>query len=136
MSNTINITKCDNQLVLFAVNGSESYEICNIQSGNFHAVDLDINVEASENGTFSGTYQPEGGTSKDLSGAITVKIPAGNYSLVYVGLNWGGPYNFEFTLNDGEPYSLLNKEDKPLEGVVWAQGNLNITLDVKATATV
>ncbi|TYP99443.1 hypothetical protein C7447_10139 [Tenacibaculum adriaticum] len=132
MSNTISIKKCDNQLILFAVNENESYEICNVQSGNFHSVDLDIEIKE---GAFSGTYIPEGGTSKDLSGTTTVKIPKGNYSLVYVGLNWGGPYNFEFEFN-GETYQLLNNPKKELEGAIWNLGNLQIAFDVKVPTAV
>lgn len=134
MSNTINITECDNQLVLFAFNGSESYEICNIESGNFNSVDIQIQLEASTNNQFSGTINANG-VNKPLNSSYTVQLPTGTYSLVYAGLNWGGPYNFEFTFNN-KTYKLANDPQKPLEGIVWALGNNSISFDVqKVTAT-
>lgn len=136
MTNSINITKCDNQLILVAVNNdntNETVEICNIVSGNTNTVNVTIEIEE---GTSVETVRLNG-LQQNLSGTHKIQMPKGNYSLVYAGINWGGPYNFEFNLNGGRPYQLLNKADKPLNGVIWSLGNLDtIKFDVKAPATV
>ena len=135
MTNTINITKCDNQLILVAVNNdntNETVQICNIVSGNFNTVDITILIEE---GSSTETVQLNG-LQQDLSGTYSINVPKGNYSLVYVGINWGGPYNFQFNVNGGQPYQLLNKADKPLNGAIWSLGNLDtIKFDVKAGVT-
>jgi hypothetical protein len=125
MSNSINITKCDNQLILIAVNNTntnDTVEICNIKSGNSNTVDVTINIE--EGSSVPASIQLNG-LDKDLSGTYSIQVPAGDYSLVYVGVNWGGPYNFEFTMNKSEPFKLLNNPAKPLNGAIWDLGNLN-----------
>jgi hypothetical protein len=127
MSNTIKITACDNQLMLFAINKVEDncYELCNIKSGNSHTVDVTLNIE---DGTFQETIEANG-VSKNLNETKTVQLPAGEYYLVYAGLNWGGPYNFKFEFND-TTYELLNNPEQPLEGVIWSLGNKNISFNV------
>lgn len=136
MSNSINITKCDNQLILIAVNNdntNETVEICNIVSGNTNTVNVTIEIEE---GTSAETVRLNG-LQQDLSGTHKIQIPKGNYSLVYSGINWGGPYNFQFSVNGGQPYQLLNKADKPLNGAIWSLGDLDtIKFDVKTPATV
>ena len=123
MSNTIKITKCDNQLILTAFQWSESYEICNLKA----ASNLDYTITIKE-----GTY-----TGPATQDSPIVHLPKGTYNLVYTGINWGGPYNFEFNINDGQPYQLLNNPNKPLVGVIWSLGNNSISFNVaKETAAV
>jgi hypothetical protein len=122
-SNTIKISKCDNQLVMYAVSENASYQICNIQSGYNNPVDVTIALSAGPVGT---TVEANGVTQPlNVSGAFT--LPAGQYSLVYTGLNWGGPYNFDFEFN-GQTYSLPEGNGK--SGAVWNLGNLDITFTV------
>lgn len=125
MSNIINISNCDNQLVIFAYNDGVSYELCNVQSGNFNSVDINLQIEE---GDYAGGINANG-VNAPLSENSTVKIPTGTYTLVYVGLNWGGPYSFEFNFNS-KNYKLENNPQKPLEGVVWALGNDSISFNV------
>ena len=122
MSNTIKITKCDNQLILTAFQWSESYEICNLKA----ASNLNYTITIKE-----GTY-----TGPATQASPIVHLPKGTYNLVYTGINWGGPYNFEFKINDGQPYQLLNDVNKPLVGVIWSLGNNSISFDVKADSAV
>lgn len=133
MTNTINITKCDNQLILVAINNdnaNDTVEICNIKSGNNNTVDLIISIEEGVGNTIPATIELNG-LQQDLSGSYPIKVPKGNYSLVYIGINWGGPYNFEFGFNN-KPYKLLNKPAKPLNGAVWSLGNLDLKFSVGA----
>ncbi|MDH7447651.1 hypothetical protein [Aquimarina sp. 2201CG14-23] len=127
MSNTIKITQCDNQLVLFAIPQGEgnSYQLCNIKSGNFNSVDVNLQIEA---GSYSGGFDANG-VGGPLNESGTVQLPAGEYTLVYAGLNWGGPYNFDFTFN-GKPYILANDPKKPLYGVIWSKGDNGISFTV------
>lgn len=124
--NNIEITACDNQLVIYAIQWGVCYEICNIKSGNNHAVQVGIQLEAGA--SFSGTLEANG-VNGALSEQKTVTLPAGEYSLVYTGLNWGGPYNFDFTFN-GHQYQLQNDASKPLTGAIWNLGNLDLTFSV------
>ncbi len=122
MSNTIKVTKCDNQLILTAFQWSKSYEICNLKA----ASNLDYNITIKE-----GPY-----TGPATQDSPTVYLPKGDYNLVYAGINWGGPYNFEFEFQE-KKYQLLNNASKPLVGVIWSLGNNSISFNVvKETATV
>jgi hypothetical protein len=129
MSNTINITKCDNELILFAVNqdATDCYEICNIKSGNNNGVDVTINLES---GSKASTPITANGVNKPIKSTNSCSLPAGKYTLLYSGLNWGGPYNFQFTFN-GVTYELLNDPSKPLFGVIWNRGNNEIQFEIK-----
>ncbi len=126
MSNTLTISKCDNELIVLAVNGSSSYKICDVQSGNTNLVNVGISIEAgayTEPAVINGVNGPINKPSE------VVNIPSGNYSLVYVGLNWGGPYNFDIEFN-GKPYQLKNDPNQALEGAIWNRGNLDIAFSV------
>lgn len=126
-SNTITISKCDNQLVMYAINldtAAQSYQICNVQSGNSNAVDVSIALSA---GTLSKTVELNG-VNGPLSETAEFTLPAGKYALVYTGLNWGGPYQFAFEFNTvpyNLPYSSGGKN-----GAVWNLGNLEVTFEV------
>ncbi|MBE0620225.1 MAG: hypothetical protein IH605_06505 [Burkholderiales bacterium] len=113
----IHITKCDNALTLVAWPQSDDvqYEICTILSGNGKSVDVTIPITAGE-------YQSGislNGVGAPLSGSYPVSLPAGGYTLAVTGVNWGGPWNFSFTLN-GQKYESSNASG---DGVVWLGGN-------------
>lgn len=128
MTNTLNIKKADNQLILIAYQWSKSYEICNVK----YAGDMDLKIDIKE-GEYTGPVKVKGTVP---SNPQTVNLPKGDYTLVYVGLNWGGPYNFEFEFNK-KKYELLNDPNKPLVGAIWSLGNDSISFNViKETSTV
>ena len=130
-SNTIKITKCDNQLVIYAIDvvsstTQNSYEICNVKSGFNNTVDVNITInqgaEASGPVTGNGVDQP----LNIPNGEVT--LPAGQYALVYTGLNWGGPYQFDMEFN-GQPLNLpYNSGGK--NGAIWNLGNMDLTFEV------
>jgi len=127
MPNIIEITACDNQLILIAIEENEgnSFELCNIKSGYNNQVRVKLQIEEGE---FSGTVNANG-TGRALNESVAIKLPKGKYSLVYAGLNWGGPYNFNFDFNN-KNYNLKNNPNQPLTGVIWSQGNESITFEV------
>lgn len=126
-SNTITINKCDNQLVMYAINvgtSAQSYQICNIQSGNSNEVGVSI---ALSEGAVGKTVELNG-VNSPLSATAEFTLPAGKYALVYTGLNWGGPYQFDFEFNGVQyslPYSGGGKN-----GAIWNLGELDITFDI------
>ena len=65
----IDVTKCDNELYILASTGANSSELLHIKSGYNKPVATTI-------------YPP----------AI---LPPGQYTLILIGINWGGPQNFE-----------------------------------------
>ena len=100
--------------------------ICDYQSGYNNPVDIEIDIQA---GAYSGALQGNGvGGSLNLPSEV-MKLPSGTYSLVYVGINWGGPYNFDIEFN-GQPFKLENDNAKPLVGAIWNKGDLGITFTV------
>jgi len=116
---TINITACDNELYLNAVNSgwSQSYQLAHIESGNSNSVDVTVTVTA-------GTYN-EPATLNGVSGPLnqsqsyTVSLPAGTYYLLPIGINWASSQQFIVTLN-GTTYSLpLTTPDGQVPTVVW-----------------
>lgn len=119
MNNSINITQCDNQLIIVAVSvkTQQFYEIANVGSGP--AVDFTINL-------VKGVYvRPEIYTNRTSTSpapsTTNIGLPAGKYLIYYTGLNAYGPYNFEFTLN-GETFKLLNGQAAAKYGYVWNHG--------------
>ncbi len=82
MSTTeIRVSRCDNELILIASTPSGSSTICHLKSGF--------------NAPVSYVFNP---------GHI---LPAGDYTLEMVGINWGGPGAFEVTLiTDGNPQTF------------------------------
>ena len=68
----INVSKADNELFLIAATPEGSSELCHLKSG--------------ENHTVSYSFEPQG------------ILASGTYQLWMIGLNWGGPGEFEVTL--------------------------------------
>jgi hypothetical protein len=93
----------DNELIILAVNSSVSVELFRLKSANGQPVNY--------------TIKP--------SGILT----QGNYHLVIIGINWGGPASFNVQL---DPPSILSpapyqNNTAPI-GVVWAPGPIPFTI--------
>ncbi|GLB50443.1 hypothetical protein [Neptunitalea lumnitzerae] len=116
MSNTINVTKCDNEVIFVAYQYGASFELARIISGNSNPVDVTLNIEA-------GAYQGMpffNGISNALKSEQSLNLGSGDYNLVAIGINWGGPQEFSFDFN-GKNYSLpLDSNPSPASGVVWS----------------
>lgn len=133
VNNQIHVTKCDNQLAIYAVNleinqAQNSYQICDIKSGFEYGVDVKINLIAGA--TASKTILVDGlsGSMPTPATAVDFELPAGNYALVYTGINWGGPTQFAFDFNTYTPHLPVGTTDKV--GAVWNLGNLDMTFSV------
>lgn len=72
---SITVSKTDNELYLIASTATGSSEL--------------VHIKSSYNKPVSDTLYP---------GAI---LAAGTYDLTVVGINWGGPWDFNITLNPG-----------------------------------
>jgi hypothetical protein len=100
LSNLINVTACDNELLLIAYQDGGSYVLADIKSGNNQTVNVNLNIVS---GQFDGTLTLNG-VNSPLSDTYQVPLAPGSYSLIAVGVNWGGPTAFTFTLG-GQQYS-------------------------------
>ena len=114
MSNIIQITACDNELIVIAFGWDISYQICNIKSGNNQPVNVNINIT---NGVYLGS-QDLNGVNNKLDETVVVSIPSGKYELVVAGINWGAETNFEIALN-GISFSPISDSKTQEKGVVW-----------------
>ncbi len=120
-TNTLNITACDNELLIVAYQWGASFEVATILSGNSNPVD--VTVEINE-----GPYQGQiklNGVSNSLSGTYPISLAAGEYSLALIGIDWGGPQQFTVKFN-GEEYSLPYA--KTGSGVVWTPDVIKFTV--------
>ena len=107
MSNSIKITKCDNELYILAVaTGTNadpnnlSNQLCHIQSGGNQVVDVTINIEEGnyvQPATLNGVFHP-------LYINSQVKLPKGDYNILAVGIDWGGGRDIEGKINNGESF--------------------------------
>ena len=120
MANSIHVTACDNELVVIAYQWGGSFELCRILSGNNMPVDLTLNITA-------GPYQGSMNFS-DVSSALGAKLntclPAGAYSLLLMGVNWGGPTNFMVNVNGVQH----NSAGGSAVGLVYNPGPIAITV--------
>lgn len=119
--NMIRITACDNQLLLVAYQWGASFVIGNINSGNNQSVNVALPLVA---GQYQGGLQLNG-VNSPLSGSYPVTLAPGQYQLVAIGIDWGGPQAFTFTLN-GQTYSLPPSNNG--DGVVWTTGPIALTI--------
>ncbi len=92
----------DNELMILAVNGSTSVELFRLKSGYGQLINYTIKL-----------------------GGI---LAAGNYYLVIIGINWGGPASFNVQLDPSSlsPASYLNNT-API-GVVWTPTPIAFTV--------
>jgi len=121
MSNTITVTACDNELVILAYQVDASFELCQILSGNNQPVNVTLDLSP-------GTYQNTvvlNGVNQPLSQTITQNLPSGTYSLLVLGVNWGGPTQFTVNVN-GTPYTLPFTSEGA--GLTFNPGPVTITV--------
>ncbi|NVO12099.1 MAG: hypothetical protein HXX16_19230 [Bacteroidales bacterium] len=95
MANTINVKQCDNELIILAYQGSASFELCRILSGNYNSVNVNINIYP---GQFQGTLLLDG-INIGLNGNYNIALAPGIYSLIGLCVDWGGPQACAFSLN-------------------------------------
>ena len=122
MGNSITTTACDNELVILAYTPSASYELCQILSGNSQSVNVTLGIQP-------GTYQNTivlNGVNQPLKQSINQTIPSGTYSILMLGVNWGGPTQFTTTIN-GTSYTLPFTQQGPL-GLTFNPGPVTITV--------
>lgn len=115
---TISITACDNELYLLAVpstaSPANSYQVAHVQSGNDESVSVTITISA---GTY--TEQPMlYGVNGPLDTTQNVSIPAGTYSVVAIGIDWGVVQAYSFSVNGGTAFSFSDSTPSPLS-VGW-----------------
>lgn len=86
----IQVTACDNELYILATTGAGSSEICHIKSGYGNPVNYSVIPQSI--------------------------LPKGAYSLIVVGINWGGPSAFKVTLaqSSGPPIVLTAPTNLPI----------------------
>lgn len=121
MPNTINVTACDNELIVLAYQWGASFELCRILSGNNQPVNVTLNLQS---GTYQGTIVLNG-VNGPLSQNITQTLASGAYSLLLLGVDWGGPAQFTVNVN-GSPYSLpLTNEG---DGLLYHSDPISITV--------
>jgi len=122
MANTITTTACDNELVILAYQPTGSFELCQILSGNSQSVNVTLDIQA-------GTYQNTvvlNGVNAPLSQTITQNLPSGTYSILMLGVNWGGPTQFTVNVN-GTAYTLPFEQNGPV-GLTFNPGPVSITV--------
>ncbi|HBL29306.1 MAG TPA: hypothetical protein DD490_20945 [Acidobacteria bacterium] len=126
-TNTINVTACDNQLLICATQSGLSYAIVDLNSGFGNPVDATINIVA---GAYQGGYYGNNVNGGSLPPG-TVALPAGTYDLTCIGIDWGGPFQITFTVN-GVQYGSSTSSYPPVEdiGVLWSTGTTPITITV------
>lgn len=77
MATPVNVTACDNDLIVIASTPAASSEVFRIRSGYNNPVSYQVDLAAI--------------------------LALGSYDLTVIGVNWGGPYNFAVTVN-GQSY--------------------------------
>lgn len=122
MANQIQVTACDNELVVLAYNSTSSFELCRILSGNNQPVNVNMNISA---GVYEGTVVLNG-VNQPLNVTFPPTIPSGAYSILLLGINWGGPTQFTVNVN-GKPYTLPLNPSGP-SGLTFNPGPIAITV--------
>ena len=91
MSTPVDVTACDNELIVIATQWALSSEVFRIKSGNGNAVSYSVDLASI--------------------------LPSGAYDLTMIGVNWGGPFNFALTV-DGAGYGNSGSGGA---GISWTQ---------------
>lgn len=129
-SNTINVTKCDNQLILVAMGNWNAYTICSIKSGYHWPVNVTLNIKAGPAPTeildLDGIKAGKDGLHVHQDITLPIDMDNGNYQLVAIGVEWGGDKAFSFTFN-GTQYNKLN--DNNGIGVVFSPAPIGFTVN-------
>jgi hypothetical protein len=121
MPSQINVTACDNELIVLAYQWGASFELCRVLSGNYNPVNVTLNIQP---GTYQGTIVLNG-VNQPLNVNLTQTLAPGSYSLLLLGVDWGGPAQFTTTVN-GQAFNFpsTNKAD----GLVFNPGPIPITV--------
>ncbi|MDP9048053.1 MAG: hypothetical protein M3N14_07940 [Bacteroidota bacterium] len=127
-NNTINITACDNEIIILAyqdIAGSEvSFELCRVSSGFNYSVAVNLTLAA-------GPYKDSlvlNGVSGPLSKTATLYLPAGPYKLLLMGINWGGGQQFVIDVN-GTTHGILKYQPTPgAEGLTYHSSPIAISV--------
>ena len=121
MPNTITVTACDNELIVLAYQGGASFELCRILSGNNQSVNVTLNLQSAP---YQGTMVLNGET-QPLNLNLTQNLASGTYSLLLLGIDWGGPSQFTVNVNN-TPYTLpLTNQGN---GLLFNPGPISITV--------
>jgi hypothetical protein len=91
----IHISTMDNELYIIASTAAGSSEIFHGKNGYNDPVSYNLNNPAHI-------------------------LPPGNYDLTFVGINWGGPWNFNITTTPPTNPPLVSTGNNTL-GVVWSR---------------
>jgi hypothetical protein len=113
MSNKLNITKCDNELILIAYQNGASFQLGRILSGNSNSLDITLEINP---GAYQGGAFVNGVNHVIEPSTHFLNLAQGDYQLVAVGIDWGGPSEFNFTFNGNEYSTPLNNFGN---GIVW-----------------
>ena len=90
----IHVSAADNELYIIASTPAGSSELCHLKNGYADPVSYNLNNP----------------------GHI---LPKGNYDLTFIGINWGGPWNFNITTTP--PIAGLSSTGNGTVGVVWSK---------------
>lgn len=93
----IHVRYVDNELYILASNNNESIELCHIKSGYHDEVNYKLNPPAI--------------------------LSTGEYQLILIGINWGGPSGFRLTLTGDSQINVgpeESQDSKPV-GVYWTK---------------
>jgi hypothetical protein len=119
--NTLTVTACDNELIVLAYQWGASFELCRILSGNSHKVNVTLNIQS---GQYTGP-QVLNGVNNNLTATPDAYLSPGTYSLLLLGVDWGGPQQFTVDFN-GTTYKLRYGTEG--EGLVWNEGPIILTV--------
>ena len=81
---------------MLAYQWGASFELCRVLSGNSNAIDLTINIDE---GPYTGTSVING-VHHPIQHSFTTYLPAGSYQLLLLGIDWGGPAEFDVEVNN------------------------------------
>ena len=121
-TNSINVSACDNELIILAYQWGASFELCRILNGNNFTINENINIIQ---GSYQGTQIITNGITGPINGTTTVTLPAGDYSLLLLGIDWGGPQEFTVMVNG----TLYNSPPQSTgDGLVWNSAPIAINV--------
>ena len=84
-------------------------------------MDVTINIQT---GQYTGP-QVINGVNNPLNATLDAYLSAGTYSLLLLGIDWGGPEQFTVNFN-GQPYSLPYNDTG--DGLVFNPGPISFTV--------
>jgi hypothetical protein len=128
MSNTINITACDNEIIILAYQNTStfegSFELCRVSSGYGNVVNVTLNLS-------EGAYTKSlvlNGVPGPLNVTQTINLPAGSYKLLLLGINWGGGQEYKINVN-GTTHGIFPYQPGPVaEGLTYHSAPIAITV--------